>query len=173
MIIPLGDAKPSCSAIFCFAWVILGSLVASCTDVRKQFLGDRVLDACNSQWKVCDDTVGCIIGDRSYISGKFPGKNQFGIRLFEPSTVTLSLYLEASAATGEETTISFHEERCRAMKQVTLTGKELLAESDKVGFVEREAELTGEGDHLIEIDSDARTDYLLKVEIVPTLLKPM
>ena len=52
-------------------------------DIRQQFIGTRIADACNGAWNVCDTTVGCFLGDRSYIEGRFPGAAKVGIQIFE------------------------------------------------------------------------------------------
>ena len=142
-----------------------------CSGAREEFLGARVDDHCNTEWPVCDRIVGCLLGDRSYFEGRFPGNGRFAVQVFEPSTVTVSFFLENVTAAGEETVINFHEDRCRSRIREALTGKALLAESEKTGIVKRSADLSGIGDHLIEYESDARAAYLVKVDVVPTRLK--
>jgi hypothetical protein len=142
-----------------------------CGGPREEFLGSRVEDRCNTEWPVCDKIVGCLLGDSSYFQGRFPGNGRFAVQVFEPSTVTVSFFLEDVTAAGEETVINFHEDRCRARIRQALTGKALLGESEKTGIVKREADLSGIGDHLIEYESDARAAYMVKVDVLPTRLK--
>lgn len=142
-----------------------------CGSVREQFLGTRVEDRCDGEWPVCRTTVGCILGDRSYVEGRFPGQNRFIVQLFEPSTVTLSFFLAEVAGTGEETRIRFHETECRSNIPRTLSGRSLVGEAESRGWVSREADLSDVGDHLIEFTSDARARYLVKVDVVPLRLK--
>jgi hypothetical protein len=111
------------------------------------------------------------VGDRSYVQGRFPGTNKLSVQLFEPSTVTLSFFLSEVAGTGEETRISFHETECRSRIRRVLSGRALIGESESRGWVSREADLSDVGDHLIEFESDARTKYLVKVDVVPLRLK--
>lgn len=115
--------------------------------------------------------MGCILGDRSYVQGRFPGTNKFNVQLFEPSTVTLSFFLTEVAGTGEETRINFHEAECRSRVRRVLTGRGLIGEAESRGWVSREADLSDVGDHLIEFESDARAKYFVKVDIVPLRLK--
>jgi hypothetical protein len=153
-------------------WLVaLSAVLAGCSGTRDTFLGTRVEDTCGGQWPICDRIAGCLLGDQSYITGRFPGDRVIGIHLFEPSTVTLSFLLEDVGASGTQTSINFFEDRCRSRVRVELTGKAFVGEADKAGFVKREADLTGKDDHLIEFSSDAQAHYLLKVDVVPVRLK--
>ncbi len=153
--------------------VILTSLMllSSCGGLREQFLGTRVKDDCNGQWPVCNTQVGCVIGDRSYVEGRFPGSNQVVIQVFEPSTVTLSFLLEQVSGAGEETAINFNEDGCRARVRTTISGRSFVGESEQKGFIVRSAGLSGIGDHLISWQSDARSTYIAKIDVVPLRLK--
>lgn len=139
--------------------------------MREQFIGTRIDDACDGEWNVCSTTVGCFLGDRSYIEGRFPGQNKVAIKVFEPSTVTVSFFLSETAGAGEETVLNFYEDRCRARVRIPVSGKTFVGESEKKGWVSREADLSGIGDHLIEVESDARTKYLMKIDVLPLRLK--
>lgn len=151
--------------------IAVAVLASGCGSVRDQFIGPRIDDACNGAWNVCATTVGCFVGDRSYVEGRFPGTNKVGIQLFEPSEVTVSLLLFETAGAGETTVINFHEESCGSRVRVELTGRALTAENEQSGFVFRTAELSGVGDHLIEVESDSRTRYLMKVDVLPLRLR--
>ncbi len=148
-------------------WLPMWILLSACGGQREQFTAGRVLDRCDSQWPVCDRIAGCLLGDQSFIEGKLPGQNQLAIQLFEPSTVKVSLYLDEVKAAGDETVISFFEDRCRARIREAIPGRTFVGEAQTHGFVTREADLTGIGDHLIELSSDAKASYLLKVEVLP------
>ncbi len=145
-------------------------LFVSCGNVTEQFIGTRVLDVCDGTWPVCDNTVGCLLGDRSYLTGRFPGKNRLAIRLVEPSKVTVSLLLTETQASGDQAVFNFYEDRCRARIRTEIAGKTFITENEQIGFVERSAELTGEGDHLIEFESDSKARYTAKVDVVPLRL---
>ena len=147
-------------------------MVAGCADIKQQFLGSRVEDKCDTTWPVCDTIAGCLLGDSSYISGRLPDKNaRVGVQLFEPSTVTVWFFLENIAGSGDETAISFYEDRCRSRVRQTISGRAFIGEMEQNGYVKRSQDLQGEGDHLIEFESDARASYLLKIDVTPLRLK--
>ncbi len=142
-----------------------------CTDERGQFIFGRVADKCNTEWPICDTIAGCLLGDSSYIEGRFPSNGKVAVQLFEPSTVTVSFFIENVAGAGEETSINFYEDRCRSRTRVTVDGRTFVGEAEQGGFVKRSVDLSGLGDHLIEFSSDARLQFLMKVEVLPTRLK--
>lgn len=119
---------------------------------------------------MCAEISGCLLGDKSFIEGRFPAKRQLVVQLFEPSKVTVTFLLEEVTAAGDETSLTFFEERCRSRVRVPISGRTFVGESEQIGTVKRSAELTGEGDHLLEVESDARARYLLKVDVVPLRL---
>lgn len=145
-------------------------VTVGCGGVREQFLGPRVQEQCDGEWPLCGTTVGCFVGDRTYVESRFPGKNRLGVRLFEPSKVTIAFLLSDIAGTGEKTTIRWYETGCQARVSKDITGRTLVGEAEKAGFVERSAELTNAGDHLLEWESDARLKYAVKVDVLPLRL---
>lgn len=155
-------------------WVCFVPLLwTGCGSIRDQFTGTRISDECSGAWNVCATTVGCLVGDRSYVQGRFPGKNKLAIQLFEPSEVTVGLFLFETAGAGEQTVLNFFEESCSSRVRVEVTGKTLVGENEKIGWVSRKAELSGTGDHLIEVESDSRTRYLMKIDVLPLRLRDL
>ena len=150
---------------------IVALLTTGCGGVREQFIGTRIDDGCDGEWNVCSTTVGCFLGDRSYVEGRFPGKNQVGIQVFEPSEVTVGLYLFEPAGAGEQTVFNFFEPSCSSRVRVEVSGRALFGENEKLGFVSRKAELSNKGDHLVEVESDARARYLMKIDVLPLRLR--
>ncbi|GMU62281.1 MAG: hypothetical protein AMXMBFR34_40440 [Myxococcaceae bacterium] len=146
---------------------------SGCQGLEAQFIGTRVPDDCSGEWSVCSTTVGCFLGDRSYVEGRFPGQNKVAVQLFEPSEVTVSFYLSETAGTGEETVINFFEQSCSSRVRIPVTGRSFVGEQEQKGFVSRKAELSGIGDHLIDVESDARTKYLLKIDVLPLRLRDL
>lgn len=145
--------------------------VAACSNPRAEFIGTRVKDTCGGEWPICSEIAGCLVGDKSYLEGRFPGKRQLGIQLFEPSTVKLTFLLDQVSGAGEQTALTFFEERCRSRVRVAVSGRTFVGEAEQNGTVFRSADLSGVGDHLLEVESDSRANYLLKVDITPLRLK--
>jgi hypothetical protein len=145
--------------------------LSACGGAEQQFIGSRLLDPCDGQWNACTTAVGCILGDRSYVAGRFPGTNQVLVSLFEPSQVTVSFFLSETQGAGLQTVVNFYEPACASRTRVALTGAAFVGEALQTGFVSRSADLSGLGDHLIEVESDARSLYLLKLDVLPLRLR--
>lgn len=153
------------------ALCVLALAATSCGDRRDAFIGARVEDTCDGTWPVCDSFAGCLIGEQSYIEGRFPNKGRFVVRVPEPSVVKIHVYLEELGAAGEQTSFTFFEDRCRSRTRLEATGKSFIAEAERSGAFTREATTSGIGDHLIEFDSDAQARYVIKVDVRPTRLR--
>ncbi|MBJ6761096.1 hypothetical protein JGU66_10005 [Myxococcaceae bacterium JPH2] len=143
------------------------AMMSACGGSREQFIGPRVLDACNASWPVCSQIAGCILGPESYAEGRFPGSTQLIVQVPEASTIKVHFYLEEVTAAGEETAIVFQEEGCRSRKREAITGKLAIDSMEKFGEFTREADVTGVGDHLIQIQSDMQARYVVKVDVTP------
>jgi len=150
---------------------VLVAFLSGCGGAEAQFIGTRILEACDGQWNVCATTSGCIVGDRSYVQGRFPGSNKVVVSLFEPSQVTVGFFLSETSGAGVETVVNLFEPACASRTRVAISGTAFVAEAQQNGFVTRSVDLSGVGDHLIEIDSDARTKYLFKVDVLPLRLR--
>jgi hypothetical protein len=151
--------------------VLLGLwLLAGCGGRKEQFVGARTLDRCNESWPVCDSFAGCLIGPQSYTTGRFPGDGRFIVQVFEPSIARVSFYLENVTSAGTETWIRFYEDRCRANVKVSIDGRAFVGESERIGQVDRQVELSGLGDHLIEFKSDGEMEYTIKADVIPKRL---
>lgn len=146
---------------------LISALALGCGGSRADFIGSRAADACDAAWPVCGTMAGCILGAESYAEGRFPGQGRFIVQVPEASTVRVRFFLEEVVAAGEETVVTFHEEGCRARIRQSVSGRNALDMVEKQGEFSREADLTGEGDHLIEFSSDMQARYVLKVEVVP------
>ncbi|HLM42365.1 MAG TPA: hypothetical protein VK458_00800 [Myxococcaceae bacterium] len=147
--------------------VLAAVLALGCGGSRSEFIGARVMDTCDAAWPVCGTMAGCILGPESYTEGRFPGRGRFIVQVPEASTVRVRFFLEDVVAAGEETVVTFHEEGCRARTRQAITGRAALELVEKQGELSREADLTGVGDHLIELSSDMQARYVMKVEVVP------
>ena len=149
------------------AVLLLLVTLTACGSTQDVFVRERVADSCEESWPVCDQIVGCLLGNRSFREGRFPGTVRFGVTLPEPSIVRVNFLLEAPRSEGEETVLTFFEDGCRDRTRLAVPGRTFVGEAEQFGTFSREAELFAEGEHLIEITSDAQTDYLLKVDVIP------
>jgi hypothetical protein len=155
---PLRNLSLACSLL-----LVLGA----CPNPEEQFTSGRLLDGCDRTWPICTTTVGCIVGDSQYLEGRFPGTRRFAVRTEGQAEIAVALYLRTQNAVGTETRIEINEAGCGSKSTEPIDGRALFREFEAYGEVRRAARVFREGDHLIEVASDATADYLLKVEIQP------
>ncbi len=144
--------------------------LCGCSGGRSDFIGARVKDECNGSWPVCDQTASCFIGDQSYIEGRFPGQGKIIVRLEEPSEVKVSFYFENVSSVGNLTSIVWNETGCTANIRADVQGKSAVDEFNRTGVFTRSANLLESDEHLVSFQSDLEATYLMKVEIIPTVL---
>lgn len=142
--------------------------LCGCGGTKEEFLGFRSQDACDQTWPVCERVVGCILGGQTYVSGRFPAQGQFLVRLAEPATVKVGLFVEGVAGTGtDDAYIHWWENGCSKRIRQSTTAVAFVAETERSGFFERSADLVEIGDHLIEFFADAQATYFAKVDVLP------
>src|SRR5262249_15756807 len=144
--------------------------LCGCSSGRSDFIGTRVLDTCNESYSVCNQIASCFIGDDSYIEGRFPGEGRIIVRLEQPSTVTVSFFFDNITAVGTLTSIVWNETGCTANTRVDVPGQTVAAEANQTGVFERSENLLENDEHLIFFKSDLEATYLMKVDVIPTIL---
>ena len=152
------------------AWVVLLPLVwvlNGCSTPQDDFIGARVLDACNTSWPVCDGYASCLLGPDSYTQGNFPGSNQIIVQTLATSNVQLSFLLSDLTAAGGTFSIVWWEPGCTAADRTSVDGKVVAAESQAIGVFSRSAQLNVAGYHLVTYQATTQASYLLKVEVTP------
>ena len=142
--------------------------LCGCSSSRDDFIGARVLDACNGSWPVCNVTASCYIGNESYIQGRFPGNGKVIVRLDQPSEIKVSFYFDNLSAVGTLTSIVWYETGCTGSIRSDVDGQTVATESNQTGVYERSANLLENDEHLVSFQSDLEATYLMKVDVTPT-----
>ena len=104
---------------------------------------------------------------QTYTEGRLPGGTKMIVKIDEPSTVRVHMYLENVRAAGNQTSLDFYETGCVNRVRTVATGNAFVSEFDQTGDFVEEADLLETGDHLIELSSDTECIYTLKLEVIP------
>ncbi len=163
----LACCPPTVQRLVALAALGVALTLTGCGGRREAFIGARVEEQCNAPVPVCDQVVGCLIGTRSYVEGRLPGTGRFSLILAEPSDVKVQVFLDEVQAAGDETALTLHEDRCRSRVREAVDGRVFVGEAEELGMFSRTVELFGVGEHLLELQSDAQAQYVLKVDVVP------
>ncbi len=148
--------------------LLAAALGVACGSPVDSFTAGRIQDPCSGDWPVCNSVAGCILSDVNYVQGTFPGTFQYVVQTPGPATVTVDVFLQNVTGAGTNTTIDWWETGCTSSFPQTVTGNVFVGETQNLGIFTRQQGLTGKGDHLVTISSDATASFLLAVSVTPT-----
>ena len=141
-------------------------LSAGCgLSAAENFSRGLTRDRCDGTYPICASTAGCVMGENRYLEGAFPGSREVIVPAPAESLITVRLFFVTQGAHGLDTRILIHEPGCIDTYEWASEGRDIFLEagSDRVLEVRREVFL--EGDHLVEVASDAVADYAFTVEV--------
>ncbi len=141
--------------------------LSGCLSGEEAFVDGRLHTQCDEAYSICDMPAGCVLDKKHYIRSGFPGSKSFVVAT-EANDVILDIkiYIATMEAPGTELVVRAYEPDCTLntnksqhhMEDVDIFKK---AGDDRILQFELEAQVAGE--HLIEIYSDASSEYLLIV----------
>jgi len=141
--------------------------LAGCGGEASAFIEGLVLDPCVTNVPVCQQTAGCIMGEGKYLEGDFPGAFNFVVHTPQETEIEVELLFSARKHPGEELDIVWYEVGCHEALKYTSLGKDIFQEAgDDLVFAQTKR-LQREGDHLIEVSSDAITHYFARIDVRP------
>lgn len=152
------------------------SLGASgCADSGDVFVGNRIRNLCLEAYPTCGTTAGCRLGPDQYVVGTFPGARRVVVpSVGERTELEVRLFLQESIAPGSEIQVQARDSDCGLDLD---EGRFEDGEYDLIDAAGNDGVLrlptlkvSGPGEHLVEIFSDARVRYLLVVDAVEVVL---
>lgn len=147
---------------------LLGLLASSCLTAEEEFVQDRLLNMCDEAYYICRVTAQCVLDTKHYVESKFPGELRFVVLTKEPNeTVRVRILLSTQEAPGTEILLQIYEPNCTldpAKGREHMEDVDIFEEAgdDKVMIFELTAE--NEGEHLVEVFSDASSEFLLVID---------
>lgn len=131
------------------------------------FIGRRALDTCDLELPVCNTTAGCkLTEEEGYLEGQFPGQRSFLVPTAGEATIRLSILWRTRLGPGADTEIVWHEPACVDAFRYESQGADVFADSNEQGIFVQQQKVFREGEHLIEIRSDATAEYLLRTDVL-------
>ena len=129
------------------------------------FIGNRSLNPCSDVIIACKGmSAGCILDDKHYIEGSFPGSRKFLVTAAPGKKVRVLILLQNKLSPGSSTKVSLYEPGCTDEYKNSVSDLFTAAGADSV--LEVENAVVKNGDHLVAIESDAVVQYLLRVEVL-------
>lgn len=122
-------------------------------------------DRCEDTFPICQTTAQCALGTGRYLEGSFPGSRQFIVSAPEEAIIRVMIFFRTQIATGQDTEILWREPGCFDTYQYRSEGRDIFREAGNSRVFTQSQQVFLEGDHLVQVFSDAVADYLLKVEV--------
>ncbi len=144
-----------------------GLLVASAcgTGPESNFTLGLELDTCNSTFAVCQTTAGCILNEDEYLEGSFPGSREFIVVADEEQIINVDIFFRTQVATGFDTEVQWSEPGCFDTFQYRSDGVDIFFEAGNDRILSVGQQIFLNGDHLVQVFSDATAEYLLRVRV--------
>ena len=129
------------------------------------FAGARDENICDSTIPVCNTTGGCVLDEDHYLKGEFPGTRRFVVRTHGEAKVKVRVYFDMPKSPGADTNIYVYESGCVERFAFETAGRDIFREAGPDQEFSWETKVYQEGDHLVEINSDAVSSYYLRVDV--------
>jgi hypothetical protein len=129
------------------------------------FTDGLTLNRCDETHAVCARTAGCVLGEGGYLEGRFPGSRQMIVPTPADAVIHVDVFFVDQTAAGTDTRIRWHEPGCFDTYTWRSEGRDLFLLAGRGRRLTQSQQVREPGDHLVEIDSDAIAEYLLRVRI--------
>lgn len=144
----------------------LALLASGCgLSAADNFTRGLTRDRCDGTFPICSTTAGCVLGENRYLEGSFPGVREVIVPAPAESIVSVRLFFVEQVAHGLDTRILLNEPGCIDTYEWASEGRDIFLEAGSDRVLEIEQEVVLEGDHLLEVSSDAVADYVLQVDV--------
>lgn len=146
--------------------VLSFALSSGCATGEDIFTGSRLENLCNDALPVCGQRAGCVLTDDEYIRGRFPGGQQFIVRTpNDDSRLVIRLFLTEQVFPGTELLVRAANTGCDGFDENLQRDVDFFELAGDSQTLERELEVTGRGDHLVEVFSDMASGFLITVDV--------
>ncbi|MDJ0764046.1 MAG: hypothetical protein QNJ97_13775 [Myxococcota bacterium] len=144
------------------------AMLSACQSAEEAFVQDRLIDLCDDAYWVCGVPSGCILKEDRYVTGTFPGTRSVVIATESAETeLRVRLFFSEMVSSGTEFLIQAYEPNCTLnpdLARVHLVDVDIFERAGEDRKLTYDLSVSGEGEHLLELYSDASAEYLLIVE---------
>ena len=148
--------------IFSVVWLLL---VPACGPDAGAFIAGADVVPCMENVPVCQTSAGCIMGESRYVEGDFPGVINFVVTTPADTVIVVKLYFTKQVSPGEDTEITWYEPGCGDKQTYSSGVDDIFSKTGDDGVFSQEKEVRRQGDHLIEIVSDAYTHFYARIAL--------
>ena len=123
------------------------------------------LERCDSTFPVCQTTAGCILTPEEYLEGQFPGAREFIVPSRAEAVITVDIFFRTQQSVGLDTEVLWSEPGCFDSYQYRSDGRDIFTEAGNDRILSVSQQVFLEGDHLVQVFSDAVAEYLIRVRV--------
>lgn len=145
--------------------VIAASVCGCGLSASDNFTRGLTEERCEGTYPICATTAGCVLGEQRYLQGTFPGTREVIVPAPAESIVSVRLFFIEQVAHGLDTRILLSEPGCIDTYEWASEGIDIFLEAGSDRTLEVRQEVYLDGDHLLEVSSDAVADYVIQVEV--------
>jgi len=143
-------------------------LLAACLSAEEEFTQDRLLKICEENYQICMKPAGCELDEDHYAEGTFPGSRRVVVATHEVDVeFRVRIFFKTTTSPGTELLVQMYEANCTlntALAKERIVDKDIFEESGDDRVLDFKLKVQQEGEHLVEIYSDATAEYLLIVD---------
>ncbi len=132
---------------------------------QENFTRGLTRDRCDGTFPICATTAGCVMGEKRYLQGSFPGSREVIVPAPADSIISVRLFFTEQVAHGLDTRILISEPGCIDTYEWASEGIDIFLEAGSDRTLEVTQEVFLDGDHLLEVASDAIADYIVQVDV--------
>lgn len=147
--------------------LLLATVVSACgLSAQDNFTRGLSKDRCDGTYPICASTAGCVMGEKRYLEGSFPGGREVIVPAPADSIIVARLFFTSQVAHGQDTRILISEPGCIDTYEWASEGRDIFLEAGSNRTIEVRQEVFLDGDHLLEVASDAVADYIVQVDVI-------
>lgn len=133
-----------------------------CVNDDRVFTQGRIQDLCNEAIPICGRSAACGLDDREFLKGRFPGGKRVIVRTeFEDQKLIARFLLDDLNFPGTEFVIQAFSPNCDSFDDVQHRNRDLFQLAGDDQILDFELDVSGRGDHLVEIFSDMTADFTM------------
>ncbi len=141
------------------------TMLVSCQTAEEAFVGDRLLSLCDESYSICGKPSGCVLDGNHFAESAFPGTTRVVVATDDAeSSVSVRLFLSKMESPGTQLIVQLYEPDCSLetnFARASLEDVDIFKEAGDDRTLLFDFKTFQEGEHLLEIFSDASAEFLL------------
>jgi len=144
-------------------WATLAA--AGCASEEEIFTEGRIENRCNESIPICGYQASCVLGEDAFLRAQFPSGHRMIVRSeVDPVRLRVRLLFTEESFPGTELLVRAYSTGCADYDEHSVTGEDVFEQLTGGDAAEYELDVTGRGDHMVEVFSDMAAEFLLVID---------